>query len=290
MKKGNEESSSALHPELIQILERFKVEMEAAPKNLPEWIEGKGASPNEIVRSALFTARNRNRSRTYMKQEEILVTGGGSIVYRGEELRQDDELVWLRLLQLAKAQPLGEPIFFTPYAFLKSIGWDTNGRGYQKLKDCLLRMTATAIQIRSNRLHKTVVTSLIEHIIMIDPEKNTPLAQWEVRISKGMSQLFADGSFTLIDLQQRGALPEGIATKLHSYWSSHKKPYPIEIETLQKLCCSENELRFFRRELKKALEVLVDIGFLETWGMENNLVVVIRKKRVSLNDSRTIGL
>jgi hypothetical protein len=267
-----------LAPELLAVLERFRDEIEASPKNLPEWTPTKGASPNEIVRSAMFTARNRNRRRVYLKQAEIIVTGGGSILYLGEELRQDDELVWMRLLQLAKGQPLGDPIFFTPYSFLKAIGWRVNNWGYQHLRACLLRMKATAVQITSNRLHQTVVTSLIDYIAMWDPEKQTPLAQWEVRISKVMSLLFADGAFTLIDLEQRKALPEGIATKLHSYWSSHREPYPVKVETLQKLCASSSELRFFRRELKKALKALVEVGFLETWGIESDLVAVIRKR------------
>ncbi len=275
---SSRKSPSKLAPELLEILERFKEEIEASPKHLPEWTDGKGASPNEIVRSALFTARNRNKRRAYLKQAEIVVTGGGSILYLGEELRQDDELVWMRLLHLSKGQALGEPIFFTPYSFLKAIGWRVNNWGYQHLKTCLLRMKATAVQITSNRLHRTVVTSLIDFIAMWDPEKHTPLAHWEVRLSKVMSLLFADGAFTLIDLEQRKALPEGIATKLHSYWSSHRKPYPVKVETLQKLCGSENELRFFRRELKKALDALVEVGFLETWGIEIDLVAVIRKR------------
>ncbi len=265
-------------PELLAVLERFRKEIETTPKNLPEWTPVKGASPNEIVRSALFTARNRNSRRVYLKQAEIVVTGGGSILYLGEELRQDDELVWLRLIQLAKGQPLGDPILFTPYSFLKAIGWGVNNWGYQHLRTCLLRMKATAVQITSKRLHQTVVTSLIDYIVMWDPEKKTPLVRWEVKVSKVMSFLFADGAFTLIDLEQRKALPEGIATKLHSYWSSHKKPYPVKAETLQKLCASNTELRFFRRELKKALNALVHVGFLETWEIETNLVAVIRKK------------
>lgn len=273
-----QKKSSNLAPELLEILERFREEIEASPKHLPEWADGKGASPNEIVRSALFTARNRNMRRAYLKQAEIVVTGGGAILYLGEELRQDDELVWMRLLHLSKGQPLGDPIFFTPYSFLKAIGWRVNNWGYQHLRTCLLRMKATAVQITSNRLHRTVVTSLIDYIAMWDPEKNTPLALWEVRLSKVMSLLFADGAFTLIDLEQRKSLPEGIATKLHSYWSSHRDPYPVKVETLQKLCGSENELRFFRRELKKALDALVEVGFLETWGIEIDLVAVIRRR------------
>ncbi len=273
-----QKTPSRLAPELLEVLERFQEKIEASPKVLPEWTSIKGASPNEIVRSALFTARNRNRRRLYLKQAEIIVTGGGSILYLGEELRQDDELVWMRLLQLAKGQPLGEPIFFTPYSFLKAIGWRVNNWGYQHLRGCLLRMKATAVQVTSRRLHQTVVTSLIDYIAMWDPEKHTPLAQWEVRVSKVMSLLFADGAFTLIDLEQRKALPEGIATKLHSYWSSHREPYPVKVETLQKLCASDSELRFFKRELKNALKALEDVEFLESWAIEIDLVAVVRRR------------
>lgn len=273
-----QKTPSRLAPELLEVLERFQEKIEASPKVLPEWTSIKGASPNEIVRSALFTARNRNRRRLYLKQAEIIVTGGGSILYLGEELRQDDELVWMRLLQLAKGQPLGEPIFFTPYSFLKAIGWRVNNWGYQHLRGCLLRMKAAAVQVTSRRLHQTVVTSLIDYIAMWDPEKHTPLAQWEVRVSKVMSLLFADGAFTLIDLDQRKALPEGIATKLHSYWSSHREPYPVKVETLQKLCASDSELRFFKRELKNALKALEDVEFLESWAIEIDLVAVVRRR------------
>jgi hypothetical protein len=269
-----------VHPglptELITILDRFQKEIEASAKTLPEWPPSQGASPNEIVRSALFTARNRNRRRVYLKQAEIIVTGGGSILYLGEELRQDDELVWMRLLQLAQGQPLGDTIYFTPYSFLKAIGWRVNNWGYQHLRTCLLRMKATAVQITSTRLHRTVVTSLIDYIAIWDSEKHIPLALWEVRISKVMSLLFADEAFTLIDLEQRKALPEGIATKLHSYWSSHREPYPVKVETLKKLCACDSELRFFRRELRKAMNALVAVGFLQSWQIKSDLVGVIR--------------
>lgn len=272
------EAGTRLAPELVRILERFRLDLEAGPRQLPEWAEGKGASPNEIVRSALFTARNRNRRRLYLKQAEIVVTGGGAILYLGEELRQDDELVWMRLLQLGKAQPLGETILFTPYSFLKAIGWQTNNWGYRHLKDCLLRMKATAVQITSKRLHATVATSLIDYLALWDPEKHTPLALWEVRLSKVMSLLFADGTFTLIDLGQRRALPEGIATKLHSYWSSHREPLPVAVELLRQLCGSESDLRFFRRDLSRALAALERVGFLAGWRMDGDTVKVRRNR------------
>jgi len=91
--------------------------------SLPFWAEQFRALPSEIFRSALFNARNKTKAREHMKDREIVVIGPGTITYTGEELRQDDETVWLQLIQLAKTQPLGRPIQFTANSFLKAIDW-----------------------------------------------------------------------------------------------------------------------------------------------------------------------
>jgi hypothetical protein len=72
--------------------------------------------------------------------------------------------------------------------------------------------------------------------------------------------------------------PDGIASKLHSYWSSHRDPYPVRVETLQKLCGSMMDLKHFKAKLSSALDQLVKIGFLTKWTVAGNLVTVIREK------------
>jgi hypothetical protein len=93
-----------------------------------------------------------------------------------------------------------------------------------------------------------------------------------------MQILFSDHSYTLIDLNCRKRLPDGIASKLHSYWSSHRDPYPVRVETLQKLCGSMMDLKHFKAKLSSALDQLVKIGFLTKWTVAGNLVTVIREK------------
>ena len=70
---------------------------EKSDNRLPIWNDDKRGAPNEIVRSALFNARNKNQKRGYLKNIEIAIIGDGSIKYTGEELRQDDETVWLQI-------------------------------------------------------------------------------------------------------------------------------------------------------------------------------------------------
>jgi hypothetical protein len=77
--------------------------------------------------------------------------------------------------------------------------------------------------------------------------------------------------------ETRKSLPDGIASKLFGYWASHREPFPVRISTLQSLCGSEMSLRHFREELRKSLRLLQNIGFLETWRLQDDMVTVRRR-------------
>ena len=248
----------------------------AEPKTLMPWFDTHRAAPNEIFRSALFNCKNRNMERKYFKKAEIAVIGDGQIFYTGEELRQDDEKVWLQLLHLAKEQPLGSCVEFTPRSFVSSLDWSFCGQSYDKLKACISRMQVTGIQITSKRLRCTIGVSLVEKFKFTDAQ-NGASANWQVWINKEMYQLFDPDYTTRINWETRLALPDGIASKLFGYFSSHNEPYPVKLETLITLCGSELAPKHFKIKLKKALDTLVDANFLEDWSIDKNLVTVKRR-------------
>ena len=257
-------------------LQELLASIAARPKYLPDWPESHRVLPNEILRSALFNCRNRNLPRVFMKEAEIAVIGDGQVIYRGEELRQDDELVWMHLMHLIKKCPLGECVTFTPYSFIKALGWPIKGQNYERLRTCLSRMQATAIRIQSKRLDSFISISLIQKF-MSRNERNENLSRWEVWICKEMQLLFDEDFLTRVTWETRRSLPDGIASKLFGYWASHRKPYPVKIETLLKLCGSGMSAKHFKAELKKALDLLKEVGFLETWEFRDELVVVTRR-------------
>ncbi|MDD2272352.1 MAG: TrfA family protein [Geobacteraceae bacterium] len=260
----------------VDSFERILESLAARPKYLPEWPDTQRAMPNEILRSALFNCRNRNQARLFMKDAEIAVIGDGQVIYRGEELRQDDELVWLHLMHLAKKTHLGDCIDFTPYSFIKMLGWPIKGQSYDRLRVCLSRMQATAIRFQSKRLDTFISVSLILKFRSRN-DNNENLSRWEVWVGEEMRLLFDEEFLTRVNWETRRALPDGIASKLFGYWSSHRKPFPVKAETLIKLCGSEMELRHFRIELRKALDVLVKVSFLESWEVKDDLVTVARR-------------
>ena len=256
--------------------EQILASIAAKPKYLPEWPDGQRALPNEILRSALFTCRNRNVSRVFMKEAEIAVIGDGQVIYRGEELRQDDELVWMHLMHLTKKIPLGECVEFTPYSFIKALGWPIKGQNYERLRTCLSRMQATALRIQSKRLQCFVSISLIQKFLSRN-EQNENLSRWQVWVGKEMQLLFDEEFLTRMAWDTRRSLPDGIASKLFGYWASHRKPYPVKVETLLKLCGSGMKAKHFKAELKNALCLLREVGFLEGWELKGELVVVTRR-------------
>ena len=239
---------------------------------LPQWNEASRAAPNEIVRSALFNARNKNQQRTYLKQAEIAVIGNGCIKYTGEELRQDDETVWLQILHLAKEKPLEDIIEFTAYSILNSLGWPVTAFYYKRLEDILNRMSATNVVIESQRLGKAIAVSIIRKY-----EKSNDGKTWRVWIEKEMKCLFDGNFYTITEWEQRLSLPIGIATWLHAYLASHRKPYDIKIETIALGAgLTMSEKKHVTEIIKKGLANLVEVGFLKSWKIEDGKVSVER--------------
>lgn len=263
-------------PRISDSFEQILASFASKPKYLPEWPEGQRAMPNEILRSALFNCRNRKQARMFMKDAEIAVIGDGQVMYRGEELRQDDELVWLHLMHLAKKVHLGACVDFTPYSFIRALGWGIKGQNYERLRTCLSRMQATAIRIQSKRLGCFISVSLIQKFRSRN-DRNETLPRWEVWVGEEMRLLFDEEFLTRVNWEIRRALPDGIASKLFGYWASHRQPFPVKIATLLHLCGSGMSPKHFKVELKKSLCVLREIGFLETWEFREDLVVVKRR-------------
>lgn len=254
-----------------------------AARQLPLWPETLRSLPNEIVRSALFVAANRKKPREFLKQREIAVIGDGRISYTGEELRQDDETVWLQLVHLARERPVGDVIHFSPRSFCKAVGWPINGQSYQRLRLVLTRLQATALTVYSNRLAEGVSLSMVPSFRWRDEHTESNLKNWQVRIAPELVILFSDLQYTRLEWEQRLSLPVGLATWLHGYFASHAKPYPIKLETIRKGSgLSDETPDDFKKTVSRALDSLIQVGFLQSYtigGPDGTLVTVERTPR-----------
>jgi hypothetical protein len=245
---------------------------------LPLWAESLRCCPNEILRSALFNARNHKHKREYLRDVEIAVIGDGRITYRGEELRQDDLTVWLQMMHLARESQLGNVVEFTPYSICKAVGWPMKGASYTRLTDCLSRMQATALSVYSKRLGKGVSVSMIPVFEWQDDKKNT-LPKYKVTLAEDLVKLFGGVHYSRIEWEQRLTLPDGLATWLQGYYATHKEPFDVLVDTLiDGAGLKVGEKWKAKQMVSIALKKLVASGFLESFEITGYLVHVGRSK------------
>ena len=273
-------------------------------RQLTLWVDTVRGVPNEALRSALFTARNRKQPRENLKSANIAVIGDGEIIYTGEELRQDDETVWLQLIHLARENGLATPFTFTPHSFCQAINWPVSGQSYDRLDKCMTRLQATSLKVKSDRLGEQVALSMLPGY-KCARRKDGDGGLWTVRMHDELVFLFSEKIYTRLEWERRLSLPEGFATWLHAYYASHRVPYAVKVETLAHgaglLGFDEKEeheeideaareskrkerLRDIKKLVKKGLETLLEAGFLTEFYITPSGLVHVRR----VGDTRPI--
>lgn len=260
------------------------------------WPESERGIPNELVRCALFPARNHSVKRElYLAREPLVVPiiGGGKVVYWGEELRQDDETVWMQLVHMSK-EGREEWVSFTPHSFIQTVGWAVKKDSYERLHASLRRLSGGGIEVFSQRFNLGQKTQLIRTYQYSQGE----LTPWRVKVfdrEDGLLFLF-DKLYSRLDWATRLSLPSGIATWLHSFFASHKEPYDHKVETLAqgaglKLHDAEDEkleepartakakerMREAKKALVRGLQALKDSGFLLDFQVSRKNLVTVRR-------------
>lgn len=226
------------------------------PEDLFKLPENVLAGPKHISNSAIFTVRNKREPRRSIQNKKIFVLGDVDISYTGIELRaQDDELVWLQIIELAKHQAVESWVNFTPYQLCKAIGWHPNGTYYKKIHACLLRLKATAIRIRMKAEKKGKAFSMISDFEWQD-------TYHRVKISDGLQTLFMGGQFSHLQWTEYRRLTP-IARRLYDYAASHKVPFPLKLETIFSLCDSSvNSAHKWKQLIKRACKELEESALL----------------------------
>ena len=151
------------------------------------WPESERGIPNELVRCAVFSVKNRKEKRDVYRASDPLIVpiiGGGEVIFIGEELRQDDEIVWMQLVHLSKKMR-SEWVSFTPYSFLKEIKWPISGASYKRLLISIRRLATCGIEVYSSRFDKGMSTKLIAKY---EYSKNDDVP-WKVQVFNKEDQL-----------------------------------------------------------------------------------------------------
>jgi hypothetical protein len=269
---------------LSRIEQRTHEILEKQSRKLKGWAEEIREAPNELLRSALFSAGNKNRPREHIRNGEIAAYGNCRVLYNGEELRQDDLDVWLEILHAARDQDLDQPIYFNPHDMKKELRYPYGTKHTERLKMNLTRLKATAVVLHSDRLERGVSLSLIrkfEYSDDSDEQGTSKDDMWYVELEPEIAILFGGGVYsTRIEKEQRMNLSGNLAKWLHGFYASHKDPYPVHYKTLLKnagsRCSSDGKAK---QLIKGAMDELKSSGFLKDWRMDKTGKVEVERNR-----------
>lgn len=254
---------------------------------LPLWPREQRGLPNAIARSALFNTASVRKGgvRVFHRKREVAALKGISITYTGEELRQDDEDVFLQCLHLARLQGLGNEVHFTARSMLVALCWAGNGPSYKRLADTLYRLKVATVGITmdaSQGARANYTGSLINSFEWQEQEGGPQRRQWLLQINPKIAALFEAASHLRMNWQARLKLSP-LEKWLYTFYHSHAQPFPYKVATLHRLTDSGiADLRKFRYKLRQALATLVERSFLLKADIDANtdLVQVQRRHQV----------
>jgi len=235
---------------------------------LPACSDNIRAVPNAFLRGALFGVVEKG-SRKYEKNVLKATVNSLSVKFTGEQLDQADLDVWIECLRLNQRIPLGETIYFSSNLFLKEIKRSTGKTNREWLHSCFRRLMSAVVEIGDGCCFYT--GQLLQHW-----ERNEKTGQNSIILNQKLLPFFQSQFWTGLSVEHRGKLKgKSLTLWLHSFYSTHSKPYDYKVEKLMFLCGSEVALMWkFRQMLKKSLTDLSKVTGWKCLIDEHDLVQV----------------
>lgn len=260
----------AIDDKLVRMKEVSRQREAAQVIQLPLWPEPKRGTPNSFIRSALFAAIQ-SKDRVFLKEATLASQKGITVKFTGEQLNQEDLSVWETFAHLARQHPLGHLSEFTAHGLLKSLGMHTGLSQHKQLHSTIIRLTACAVEITHEG--KTYFGPLVKSGL-----KDELTSHYRIELNRELIRLFGENQWTALDWQQRqGLRGKHLAQALHAFYSSHRQPFPIKLDTLRSYVGSKNfQKAGFKVKLRAALDELVKIGFLSDYAIDGDIVSVDR--------------
>lgn len=263
---------------------------------LPEKPANTTLIPSELVRCALFNARPKNQKRTLVKGRELASVGNQKIEFSGEDLRQDDCDVYLKLIELACDQKHeNKPIRadskicvqFSLYSLAKALGSRSFcSKKKRSMLDSLNRLRLGLLTIQSQRIlnqsHRrlsTIQFNLISNLTVTEiSDRNYSGHTITCELPLALVFLLQGPHHTRIYWLQRQSLRSNAAKWLLNYLSSHKTPFPVKLTTVSEGAGLQiKEPKNVRRTIRAAAKELIEVGFLASYRIENDILHVVRK-------------
>jgi hypothetical protein len=235
---------------------------------LPSWREAHVGLPCLLLRSALFAAVNPGE---VFVEKEIPAQGKVQLFMTGPQLCDyDRRLFSVCLKHYADSRPLSQDdthwVRTTFWQLAQAMQVSYNANVHKAIRSSLNRLNAALLRIKVGRTDLPV-PRLVD--VAFDDGYEGPNTedanlkgsdQVAFRVQESMAALFGASEWSLLsDLALHGI--EGMAAWLVGFYSTHSRPFELELKDLYAYSGSTCEMYEFRRRLKTALTKLQDERF-----------------------------
>lgn len=205
--------------------------------------------PMGLVRSALFGTARFNGERIESGSIAAHHVLGTKIAYKGPRLNQLHAIVWQSILLLTKEQ--GSCVVrVSGDRLIDMLGMSSrSGTNRDLILHRLEDLVGATVRYQTDT-HQYFGTMLVGAL------RHEKTGHFEIEINPKVMGLLGN-EVICNDLERKVALGKNqLALWLHDYISSHKVIYPISVDELRVLSGSEKELKKFRYELKKSMDIV----------------------------------
>lgn len=283
--KSYDEALANVKARAADVAARKVVDYEARilQDSFPFWDDDNRGVPNPLIRGGLFGVGT-SAKREFLPNMAVASLSNYEITYTGQDLQQDDLSVWMSLINLARKSPLSDKVRFTGYQLIRDLGWRMHSESYRRAQDSIERLKVTGIKIATKDKSEGYSGSLIREFAWADADENGN-TKWMVRFEPRVSVLFMNDTTTMLEWETRKKLGTRatVAQWLHAFYATHRDPHPLSVQKLHELCRSNAQISTFRRNLRNSLERLIEVGFLRSFQIINDQVVLVRSHKTSLS-------
>lgn len=209
-------------------------------------------STSELLVSPLFNIRNHNEPRRNPISISLSLAGDGIFGYEGPELRQDDALVFMALLNIMRDIRVDRAAGFAPQALCKALWGIYSGPYRHRLHDVIARLQKGIL------VFKTFRVPLVQRFDF--PARGI----WSVIIDKDIVQVFMASRLVWLNLEKRLSMPSGLTSWLYGFILSQSWLMPCKVERLHQQCGSGGKLKGFRTALIATLGLMVSADLIDS--------------------------
>ncbi|WP_114969905.1 plasmid replication initiator TrfA [Rhodoferax ferrireducens] len=221
----------------------------------------------DIFSSPIFNIRNHKSPREKRVELSFTLTDATVVKYEGPELRQDDGLVFMALLNITRDVKVGKTVGFSAQNLCDSLWGYYDGAARNRLKAMICRLQEALLQFPTFRVQ------LVQRFDF--PNRGL----WSVVLDDDIVSLITKKTVVWLDFEERLSLPSGISSWLYGYIRSQTRLIPTKIDRLRRLSGSEGAQDGFRESLKGAMGVLVGALLVDAgWHIDKHDMLHWQKK------------